>query len=291
MTEELTMSGSEANRAQAGLGPGRAAVLGILGFGVPSLVVYGTVAFAGRWLYRNLTEPGAYAFWAALYLLGAPWLLGRLLVAPARRRWFLGWFVLGFVAYALGWVAAYFPLRGKTGELIASGLGPALFALVLCRAYRRPGAWPSLGLVLGIGHTLGYFAGDWVNTAAGGPGGMVGWGACHGAGYGAALGWAIAKLEGGRTMDVPGGAGRIEPCPVLNRRRPGTGPGRPVRPGWPGELRGSRPTASNGSTSSPIPMPISIPAKNRRGAPSSCAMRRSASSAATTARTSRSGSA
>lgn len=184
-------------------------LLGALGFGGVSVVVYGTVAFAGRWLYRNLTEAGAYSFWAALYLLGTPWLLGRLLVpGPKRRRYGLA-FVLGFLGYAAGWVAPYFALRGKPGELLAALVGPVVLAVVMAVAFRRTGTITSTAVVLVVGHGLGYFAGDFLNTALTGPLGMVMWGVCHGLGYGAAIGWAtrVWTLEAAGTADVrpPGG--------------------------------------------------------------------------------------
>jgi hypothetical protein len=168
----------------------QAALLGALGFGAVSVVVYGTVAFAGKWLYRNLTEAGAYGFWAALYLLGTPWLLGRLLVPSAKRQRY-GWvFVLGFLAYAAGWVAPYFALRGKPGELVAALVGPVMLAVVMALAFRRSWTIPATAAVLVVGHGLGYFAGDVLNSTLKGPLGMVMWGVCHGLGYGAAIGWA-----------------------------------------------------------------------------------------------------
>lgn len=190
--------------ARSGL---QAAGLGALGFGAVSVVVYGTVAFGGRWLYRTLTEAGAYSFWAAVYLLGAPWLLGRLLAPPGLRRRYGMAFVVGFLAYAVGWVAAYFPLRNKPGEILASVLGPALFAVVMAVALGNRRTWPSTAVALMVGHGLGYFAGDFLNTALGGPTGMVLWGVCHGLGYGAAIGWASARWLRSRpgTTDVHAG--------------------------------------------------------------------------------------
>jgi len=181
----------------------RAAILGALGFGAVSMVVYGTVAFAGKWLYRNLTEAGAYGFWAALYLLGTPWLLGQLLVPSAKRRRYGFAFVLGFLAYAVGWVAPYFALRGKPGEIVAALVGPVLLAIVMAMTFRRPWTLPATAAVLVVGHGLGYFAGDFLNTSLKGPLGMVMWGVCHGLGYGAAIGWASRVW----TADVAEAAG------------------------------------------------------------------------------------
>ncbi len=168
----------------------RATVLGALSFGGVSVVVYGTVAFAGRWLYRTLTEAGAYTFWGMLYLVGAPWLLGRLLVPAPRRRHYVLVFVMGFVAYAMGWVIPYFVLRNKPGEILASLVGPALFAAVMAFGFRRLPTSPMTAAALVVGHGLGYFLGDYLNTTLGGPLGMVMWGVCHGLGFGAAIGWA-----------------------------------------------------------------------------------------------------
>ncbi len=182
------------------LSPWQCALRGAAGFGAVSVIVYGTVAFAGRWLYTTLTETGAYAFWAALYLGGTPGVLGRLLIPAGRRRRFSLLFMVGFLAYALGWVAAYFPLRNKPGELLASLLGPALFAVVLCAGYRRTAAWWALSAVLAIGHGAGYFLGDLLNSTVRGPFGMVLWGVAHGLGYGAAIGWALWRV--GATEDV-----------------------------------------------------------------------------------------
>lgn len=168
----------------------RAAWLGALGFGSVSVLVYGTVAFAGGWLYRNLTELGAYGFWAALYLLGAPWVLGRLLVPAALRLRYGVAFVVGFLAYAGGWMAPYFALRNKPGEIVASILGPALLAVVMAAAFRRWQRFALVAVALMVGHGLGYFAGDLLHATLPKPWGMVMWGVCHGIGYGAAIGWA-----------------------------------------------------------------------------------------------------
>lgn len=188
---------------------GRSVGLGALGFGLVSVVVYGTVAFGGRWFYRTLTEAGAYAFWAGVYLLGAPWLLARLLAPVGMRRRYGLAFVVGFLAYAVGWVAAYFPMRNKPGELLASVLGPALFAVVMSVAFRNKRVWPSTAVAMSVGHGLGYFAGDFLNSALGGAAGMLMWGVCHGLGYGAAIGWSSVRWMRGwpGTADVRGGVG------------------------------------------------------------------------------------
>ena len=198
-----------AGEGSAGLSGVQGALRGALGFGATSIVVYGTVAFGGRWLYRHLTEAGAYSFWAALYLLGTPYLLGRLLAPWTLRRRYAAVFILAFLAYAMGWVAMYFTWRHKFGEILGSILGPTLFAVVMATAFRKPSTIPGTAAVVSIGHAVGYFAGDFLNTTVGGPTGMLLWGVCHGAGFGAVLGWASTRwipLAPG-TADVPGSGG------------------------------------------------------------------------------------
>ncbi|MGE3312482.1 MAG: hypothetical protein AB7O66_21145 [Limisphaerales bacterium] len=201
MNLERESSAPESPGAGAPMSGLRAAVLGALSFGGVSVVVYGTVAFAGRWLYRTLTEAGAYGFWGTLYLLGAPWLLGRLLVPASKRRHYVLVFVLGFVAYAMGWVIPYFALRNKPGEILASVIGPALFAVVMAFGFRRLSTVPATAAVLVVGHGLGYFLGDYLNTTLRGPVGMVMWGVCHGLGFGAAIGWATRAWTADSSVD------------------------------------------------------------------------------------------
>jgi hypothetical protein len=175
--------------------PGEAALRGALGFGAVSFLVYATVAFGSPWLYGNLTEAGAYAFWAALFIVGATWLLGRLLVVPASRPRFAAAFVVGFLAYTIGWIAAYFPLRSKGGELLASVIGPALLAVVLTGTFRRWSVLPAVAAVLIVGHTVGYFLGDALHSNLSGPIGMLLWGVFYGLGFGTAIGWAIWQVQ------------------------------------------------------------------------------------------------
>src|SRR5688572_5504518 len=91
---------------------GTSLVTGSIGFAAASLCVFATVAFAERWMYQNLGLIGAYLAWTALFILLGGGALGPLVV----RRWqmpkFLLLFAVAFFAYAVGWMAAYFLLRG-----------------------------------------------------------------------------------------------------------------------------------------------------------------------------------
>lgn len=68
----------------------RSLVTGALGFGLVSLCVFATVAFAERWMYRNLGVIGAYVAWTALFILLGGAVLGSLVVG----RWRLPKFYL-----------------------------------------------------------------------------------------------------------------------------------------------------------------------------------------------------
>ena len=47
----------------------RSIITGAIGFGLVSLCVFATVAFAERWMYRNLGLSGSYLAWTVLFIL------------------------------------------------------------------------------------------------------------------------------------------------------------------------------------------------------------------------------
>src|SRR5262249_58555555 len=56
---------------------GRSILIGSFGFCFASLCVFATVAFAERWMYRNLGLSGAYIAWTVLFIF-----LGGALLSP-----------------------------------------------------------------------------------------------------------------------------------------------------------------------------------------------------------------
>lgn len=173
----------------------QAARRGALGFGLASLVVFGTVAFGERWMYQTLGLYGAYAAWTFLFILPSAASLRSLVVDPARKRFFPLLFGAAFFLYAIGWMAGYFLLRKSWGEqpseLVASLLGSALLALTLAiglRAARRFGRM--FGLLFAT-NTAGYFLGGVLYFVLGRPVGMLLWGVVYGVLLGAGLGAAI----------------------------------------------------------------------------------------------------
>ncbi len=174
---------------------GRAALRGALGFGLPSLLVFATVAYGEGWMYRALGLYGAYAAWTLLFIVPSAAALRTLVLDPTRRRAFPLLFTAAFFLYATGWMGGYFLLRKGWGEqpaeLVASLVGSALLAGTLAaglRALRR------LGLLFGLlfaANTAGYFLGGALYFALGRPVGMLLWGVAYGLLLGAGLGAAI----------------------------------------------------------------------------------------------------
>jgi hypothetical protein len=185
---------ASADRVKA-LTLGESLLFASLGFLGASLLVYGTVAFAGRWMYGNLGEGLAYAVWAALFILVGGAALSRLVIGPGRLGRFYLLFTLAFLLYAVGWVAAYFPLRDAKGEWLGSLIGTLLIAVTFAWAF---GAWnrlPKMWLVLFASHSAGYFIGSLLYSIIGDKTGMMLWGVSYGWLFGLGLGYAIYAAQ------------------------------------------------------------------------------------------------
>jgi hypothetical protein len=176
---------------------GRSLLAGALGFGLASLCVFATVAFAERWMYARLGLFGAYFAWTALFILLGGAALGPLAAGRWRLPKFFLLFGLAFFAYAIGWVGAYFVLRGAAGEWVGSVAGSLLMGLVLAAGFGVARAAAVLAAVLFVANSTGYFLGSALNNSVGGAAGMLLWGGvyglCLGAGLGAALHLAQAR--------------------------------------------------------------------------------------------------
>src|ERR1041384_8462969 len=98
-----------------------AAIRGGLGFGLMSLIVFASVAFGERWMYRTLGVLGAYVVWTVAFILLGGVVFGSMVQGSRWRlpRFYLLW-ALAFFAYAAGWVAAYFSVGGAAGEWLGS---------------------------------------------------------------------------------------------------------------------------------------------------------------------------
>ena len=204
-----TGNGLDAIQGQRDGGLARSVRVGTFGFGAASLLVFGSWAWMGRWLFRSLGEAGTYAVWAVVFIGVAGAGLRRLLEVPVSMARFLVFFLVAFGTYALVWSASWFALRTQLGEWLASLLGTMSFCAVLCWAF---GAWRvfvRVGLVVFALHSAGYFAGGWLHAwVLGGtfPAEWLGkaaradvskllWGAVYGCGFGAGLGYAFHACQ------------------------------------------------------------------------------------------------
>jgi hypothetical protein len=175
----------------------RSLVTGALGFCLASLCVFATVAFAERWMYARLGLYGAYVAWTVLFILLGGGALGPLAAGRWRPPRFYLLFGLAFFAYAVGWVGAYFTLRGAVGEWVGSLAGSLMMGCVFAFGFGARRSALNLSAVLFVANSVGYFVGSALNDFVGGRAGMLLWGAayglCLGAGLGAALHTAQAR--------------------------------------------------------------------------------------------------
>lgn len=173
----------------------RSIVTGAIGFGVVSLCVFATVAFAERWMYQTLGLPGAYLAWTVLFILLSGAVFGSLVVVrwPLPKFYFL--FGLAFFAYAAGWVIAYLLLRNAAGEWIGSVAGSVLMAVVIAAGFSRLSSTWKLAAVLFVSNSPGYFLGSALNNSVGGRPGMLLWGVAYGLFFGAGIGATLHLVQ------------------------------------------------------------------------------------------------
>lgn len=166
----------------------RSLAIGGLGFSAVSLGVFATVAFAERWMYTRFGVFGAYLLWTGLYILMGGAVLGSLVAGRWRLPRFYLLYGLAFFAYAVGWVTAYFTLRGLAGEWVGSVVGSVLMALVFAVGFNAIVYAVKFSTILFLANSVGYFAGAAVNSYMGDKAGMLLWGVIYGAGLGAGIG-------------------------------------------------------------------------------------------------------
>lgn len=183
-----------------------AIAVGAFGFGVASLFVFASVAFAERWFYQTFGLYGAYVAWTLLFFLPPALALQRLVEHPARRRTFVPLFAVAFVLYAVGWTAGYMLLRHRIGEqpseVVASAAGSLLLALVLSAGLGVMRRFARNFLILLAANTLGYFVGGALYFALGRPWGMVLWGVAYGLALGSALGTVMRLSQPANAPDA-----------------------------------------------------------------------------------------
>lgn len=166
-----------------------------LGFTLVSLVVFATVAFGQRWMYRHLGLAGAYGVWTLLFVGLGGWALSSLAQGFTTRLRFFLTFGVAFLAYAVFWIAAYFSLGGRIGEWVGSLAGCVALGLVLAAAHKVWDRFAKIALTLFLCHSAGYFFGELLHHWVVGKLGMMLWGLCYGFGFGMGLGWALYDAQ------------------------------------------------------------------------------------------------
>jgi hypothetical protein len=170
---------------------GKSLLIGSVGFCLASLVVFATVAFAERWMYRNLGLLGAYLVWTVLFMLLGGALLSPLVIGPGRWWRFQLLFGTAFLLYAVGWTGAYFTLRGAAGEWVGSLAGAVLMAAVIASAFGAIKMFLTLTAAIFVANSAGYFLGALFSYSIAGKTGMMLWGTLYGLCLGAGIGMSL----------------------------------------------------------------------------------------------------
>jgi len=170
---------------------GRSIATGAIGFCLVSLCVFATVAFAERWMYRNLGVIGSYLAWTVLFIVLSGAVFGSLVVGRWRLpRFYLLW-ALAFFAYAAVWMIAYFIVGRTAGEVIGSLAGSILMAVVLAVGFGSLRSILKLSAILFVSNFLGYFFGAAIFNSVTHPTGMLLFGVIYGLFFGAGIGAAL----------------------------------------------------------------------------------------------------
>jgi hypothetical protein len=178
----------------------RSIVVGAFGFGLVSLCVFATVAFAERWMYQTLGLMGAYLAWTAMFILLGGGVIGSLVVGRWRLPKFYLLFALAFFMYAVGWVLGYFLVRGRAGELIGSLAGSFLMGAALTFALGAARSTLYFSALLFVANSIGYFLGSAINDSLGGRPGMLLWGVIYGLFLGAGLGLLLHLAQSRKSL-------------------------------------------------------------------------------------------
>jgi hypothetical protein len=173
----------------------RSIATGAIGFGVVSLCVFATVAFGEAWMYRTLTELGAYLVWTVLFILLGGAVFGSIVVVRWRLLRFYVLFGIAFFAYAAGWMIAYFVLRGMVGEVIGSLAGSVLMAIVFAAGFGARRLIVKLSAVLFILNAPGYFLGEAILYSLRSETGMLLFGLVYGVFFGAGIGATLHLVQ------------------------------------------------------------------------------------------------
>jgi len=166
-------------------------VYGGIGFAVVSVLAYSIWAF--RWV------PGTAAMYlsiAAVYLGLSGLALSRLVTQHGAWKRFPPIFAVGFLLYAVAWCVFWFGFRGRYfADLWGALLGLAAMIWWLRRAFHSRAGFLRMLVVVFSAHSLGYYLGGELYSHVRGAPARLLWGACHGLGFGAGLGYVLFRVQ------------------------------------------------------------------------------------------------
>jgi hypothetical protein len=166
-------------------------VCGALGFGIVSVLAYSI------WAYKLLAnEAATYSATAAIYLGLTGVVLSRLVAGPGATPRFAALFATAFLVYAVAWCAFWFGLRGRhQADLWGAIVGLAAMTWLMQRAFGQSEGFLPIFLVLLAFHSAGYYGGEALYAKMRGSTGRLLWGAAHGLGFGAGVGYLLHRCQ------------------------------------------------------------------------------------------------
>lgn len=198
LTPDSVLARAPLERSRAPASLAYSMTYGALSFGAVSVLAYSI------WAYRLIPGTAAmYSSIAAIYIGLTGLALSRLVLGAGATGRFSLLFAVAFAVYALAWCAFWFGLNGKLhADLWGAAVGLWGMALVLSRAFGKKGDLLALFAVLFTCHSLGYYLGDVLYATVRGTGGRLLWGAAHGLGFGAGLGYVLFQAQAGLRSHV-----------------------------------------------------------------------------------------
>jgi hypothetical protein len=186
-------------------------VHGAFGFALVSVAAFSVWAFAAPFFKDFGGELGMYAAIAAVFLGLSGLVLGPLAGGMGR---FYKAFLPAFLLYSVVWCAAWFGLKGRTGEWVGIAAGSLAFTLVSMAILGSTRRWLMAALTLFVLQAAGYFAGDWamydvwlskenlaglkkVDKTQAALLGKLSWGLFYGLGFGAGIGVVFRRARVG----------------------------------------------------------------------------------------------